>query len=255
MSRSNSWAFAFAAKRTGDTTAPPDRVRVEELGWKDADRSPSPLALPFPHETPQAAPTGWSWPAPGSRNWTSSANRSDSAGPTGPTTRMSPCRTIERLIILGPAGWTSDAPGKLLRAGVSVQFVSEGGWPLGELLGETTDDPEALIAQCRAATDPETALSLARPLVHAKLRNFATLVEALAPSPDPTASRLRELAEQSRTAGTLDALRGVEGSGAAALVSPLAFIPGQGLLVPQPGRARCRRSGEHHAQHRTYDAA
>ena len=85
--------FRFRREEHWRYDGPSGPVRVEELGWKDADRSPSPLTLPFPKRRPRRRRRGWSWPGPGSRNWTSSANRSGFAGPTGPTTRTSPLST------------------------------------------------------------------------------------------------------------------------------------------------------------------
>ena len=52
----------------------------------------------------------------------------------------------------------------------------------------------------------------ARPLVRAKLRNWAALLESATFSGEPTVVQLRERAEQCATAESLDALRGQEGA-------------------------------------------
>lgn len=197
--------------RYGGPTGP---RRVRELGWKDADRTPSPLSLPLPGETPDGTPSGVVLVGPG-------VERIDVVGdslvlvPTNAADeKHHPLPGVERVVVFGPVPFTADAPGKLLKAGVPVQFLSDGGWPLGELLADTPDDPDALAAQCRAAADPAACLRIAIPLVRAKLRNFAALAAAVQPD-GPTAARLRELAESTSAAETLDSLRGIEGAGAA----------------------------------------
>ena len=232
--------YRFRHEERWQYAGPSGPRRVQELGWKDADRSPSVLALSLPQETPQPAPASVVVAGPGITLLDVVGDSLRLRGPDSGDDKDVPLSTLERLIVLGPAGWSPDAPGKLLRGGVPVHIVSEGGWPLGDLLSEPPDDAEALLAQCRAASDPAVALLLARPLVRAKLRNFAALLESATTSGEPTVLQLRELAEQCATAESLDALRGQEGAGAAAWYRRLPTLLGQGFcfsnrVAPEAG--------------------
>ncbi len=169
------------------------------------------LALALPQETPYQSGAGVIVAGPGITLLDVVGDSLRIRGPDERDDRDVPLSTLERLIVLGPAGWSPDAPGKLLRSGVPVHLLSDAGWPIGDLVSEPPDNPEAILLQCLAAADPASALLLARPLVRAKLRNFAALLEAATEPGEPTAVRLRELAEECMTAGSLDALRGHEG--------------------------------------------
>jgi CRISPR-associated protein Cas1 len=221
--------FRFHQEVLWRFAGPTGPIRVEELGWKDADRTPSPLTLPFPHEVPDASASGVIVAGPGISHLDVVGDSLQIRSGEHSDDLEVPLASVERLILIGPAAWTSDAPGKLLKAGVPVLLVSEGGWPLGELIAETADNPDVLIAQCRASLDPSVALELARPLVDAKLRNFATLVEVLEGPDQPTSHRLREFAEQLSTADSLDSLRGIEGAAAAAWYRRLPSYLGRGF--------------------------
>ena len=225
-----------------------------ELGWKDADRSPSLLALALPQETHHEAGAGVIVAGPGITLLDVVGDSLRLRGPNESNDQDVAISTIERLIVVGPAGWSPDAPGKLLRSGVPVHLLSDGGWPLGDLVGEPPDDPEALLLQCRAAADPATALLLARPLVRAKLRNFAALLEAATQPGEPTAGRLREMAEQSMKAESLDSLSRARRVGRGCVVSAAPLASRQGLFVSSARRARCQRSGERAFEHRPHDA-
>ena len=241
-------------ERVAIRAGPSGPRRVQELGWKDADRAPSPLAIPLPQETPQPAHAGIVVAGPGITHLDVVGSSLKLRGPDHGDDVDVSLNTIERLILLGPASWTPDAPGKLLRAGVPVHLVSEGGWPMGDLLSDPADDPEAVKAQCRAASDPAVALILARPLVRAKLRNFAALLEAAAHPGEPTAARLREIAEQSMTAASLDALRGHEGAAAAAWYRRMPALLGKGFTFRTRARPMPTDPGECGFEHRPHDA-
>lgn len=220
--------FEFRLEDRWQYGGPTGPRRVRELGWKDADRTPSPLALALPGESAEAAPSGVLLVGQGVERIDVVGDNLVLALTTSGAEQQHPVSGVERLVVLGPVPFTADAPGKLLRAGVPVQFVSEGGWPLGELSAEPADDPEAVAAQCRAAADPSARLRLAVPLVRAKLRNFAALAAAVSPE-SPVAARLRELADSTSAAASLDALRGLEGAGAAIWYRLLPGVLGSGF--------------------------
>lgn len=206
--------FEFQYEERWRYGGPAGPQRVRELGWKDADRTPSPQALPLQGETNDAAPAGVVLVGPGVERIDVIGDDLVLVSSRAADERRSPLSSVERIIVLGSVPFAPDAPGKLLRASVPVQLLSDGGWPLGELSAEVSDDPAALAAQVRASAEPAACLRIARPLVRAKLRNFAALADAVQPH-HPTAARLRELADSAGATSSLEALRGVEGAGAA----------------------------------------
>ncbi|HME70278.1 MAG TPA: CRISPR-associated endonuclease Cas1 [Myxococcota bacterium] len=221
--------YRFQHEERWQYAGPTGPRRVQELGWKDADRTPSVLALALPQETPHPAGAGVIVAGPGIALLDVVGDSLRIRGAGEGDDKDIPLSTLERLIVLGPAGWSPDAPGKLLRSGVPVHLLSDAGWPIGDLVSEPPDNPEAIWLQCQAAADPASALLFARPLVRAKLRNFAALLEAATEPGEPTAVRLRELAEECMKAESLDALRGHEGCGAAAWYRRLPSLLGRGF--------------------------
>ena len=222
--------FRFEREERWEYNGPAGPRRVEDLGWKDANRSPSPLTIQLPGEVLQ--PVVGSGvvvvgPGPVTLDVTASVLRIEGAV-QGPAQEV-PISGVEHLVLLGPVQWTADAPGKLLRAGLVTHLVSEGGWPLGTLLGHPVDDPESLTAQCLLAGTPARALALAIPLVRAKLCNFAALAGALGGPGVPLAAQLRELADRCARAGSLQSLCGLEGSGAAAWYRQFPEFLGRGF--------------------------
>jgi len=204
---------------------------VHELGWQDSDKTPSPLSLQLPGESNEHAAAGILVIGPGIERLDVIGDTLQIITASASEERREPLAGIECIVLLGPTGWTADAPGKLLRAGIPVHLVGETGWPLGELTTDTTDDPEALMAQCRAAEDPGAALRIAKPLVRTKLMNFATLWTALDAN-DPGPGRLRELAADAACAMSLNSLRGFEGAAASAWYRALPRFLGGGFRFP-----------------------
>ena len=202
---------------------------VRELGWRDADRTPSPLSIRLPGEVETGAALGTLVIGPGAEKIDVVADSLEVVPDHSAGERRIPLAELDQLLVLGPAGWTPDAPGKLLKAGVPVQFLSETGWPLGELRVDPADEPEAILAQCRAALDPVRTLAIAKSLVRAKLNNYAALFQALEPDGHPAIAALREFAGKTAAADTADSLRGIEGAGAALWYRHLGRFLGKGF--------------------------
>jgi CRISPR-associated protein Cas1 len=224
--------FDFRAEERWQYAGPGGPRRVQELGWRDADRSERVPPVLLPGEQVEGTTQGVVVLGPGTT--LVDVVGDDLRVMRGPeATQSFPLTGLERIIVFGPAGWSPDAPGKLLRAGVPVQFVSSAGWPQGELVGEGSDDPDALTAQCLAARDPVACLRIARVLVIAKIRNFATLHSCLNSGVDQTGPRLREMADAAGQAPTLDSLRGTEGAAAALWYRRLGAFLGPGYRFTQ----------------------
>lgn len=124
-------------------------------------------------------------------------------------------RTLSEVLVIGAPRITLPAVLALGRAGVPVAF----GDRFGDLYASCDPrptDPGLLLAQARAASDPQLRREFASAVVEAKLRSCAAVavrlgwdgVGELAPS-------LRELARSASSAPDLDHLRGLEGRGAA----------------------------------------
>ena len=135
--------YRFRYEERWQYAGPSGPRRIRELGWKDADRTPSPLALPLPQETLEAVGCRRHRGRAGNHASRRRGRFASASRPDQGNDRDVAISTIERLIVVGPAGWSPDAPGKLLRHGLPVHFLSDGGWPMGDLLGEVTDDPRS----------------------------------------------------------------------------------------------------------------
>jgi len=224
--------FQFRFVESWKYGGPAGPQRVRELGWKDADRTPSPLSVPLPGETADGAFSGVVVAGPGVERIDVVADRLQIIPADATAEQQFPLESLDRLILIGAAAFAPDAPGKLLRSGVPVQFVSEFGWPLGELSADLPDDPAAITAQCRAAADPLLALQIAIPLVRVKLLNFRALLAAFSPNDSANLSRMAEMADGTKTAPSLESLRGIEGAGAALWYRCLPKFLGPGFRFP-----------------------
>ena len=100
---------------------------------------------------------------------------------------------------------------------VPVSYFSSGGYFYGLTRGHSLKNVFTRMAQFRAADDSTTALTLARLMVHGKIRNQRTLLMRNHAAPPSLAiSRLKYAAANAQEASDLQELLGIEG--AAALV-------------------------------------
>ncbi|VTS05371.1 CRISPR-associated endonuclease Cas1 [Tuwongella immobilis] len=226
--------FDFQEQGTWQLQSSDGPVEVPDLGWRQARREPPTLHPPLPGE---------SEPPPPIRAVVLGAEV-QSADVVGeelqirrellPQVERIPLAGLEQVLTVGPIPWTSDALGKLLHAEVPVQLLSASGWPLGELRPEDADleHPEVLLAQADAVRNPTIALGIARVLVRAKIRNFATLWEALDAESTEVPQRLRAWANDAEQAQSLESLRGVEGAAAAHWYRHWRRFLGRGFSFP-----------------------
>jgi CRISPR-associated endonuclease Cas1 len=206
---------------------------VRELGWKDADRAPSPLNLQLPGEAADPVSSGVIVVGPGLESLECVGDDLQARFSGNQDGRRVPLAGMDRLVVLGPARWAPDVPGRLLHEGIATHLVSEQGWPLGELLADGPDDPEAIQAQCQARADPARVLVIARGLVAAKLLNHAALLRSADASRAEAIERLVELAGKAASAESVESLMGFEGSGAGTWYRCLPGLLGPGFHFPR----------------------
>lgn len=117
--------------------------------------------------------------------------------------------------VFGNAQISTQALAALLDRDIPVVFFSNGGWFRGRTLGHGSKNADLRIAQYRAATDPGTALALARTFVAAKIRNQRTLLRRNSGRLDPVAlGELEALAKKAEQADSIASLLGLEGTAA-----------------------------------------
>lgn len=219
--------YRFGFEHRWEYAGPRGPKRVTELGWQDADRVPPLAGIKLPGETNEQPGSSVLIAGPGLESVEITSDRIEFR--TGPMPDSHAIEGIERIVLIGPARLAANVPGKLLKAGVTISFVSDHGWPIGELAPCETDDADVIAAQCRSAIDPLRTLRIARKLIQAKLNNFAAL--ATAAGDDKTAGRIRESARQAGAASSLETLRGIEGNAARIWYESLTPLLGNGFRM------------------------
>jgi CRISPR-associated protein Cas1 len=115
------------------------------------------------------------------------------------------------VVVFGNAQITTQALRALFEHGISVTYLSGGGYLLGRASSVAANNIDLRIAQHRRADDPEFCLSIARALVAGKIKNSRTLLRRNT-RPDPVAyKQLSQLARRADKATHLDSLLGLEG--------------------------------------------
>jgi CRISP-associated protein Cas1 len=132
-----------------------------------------------------------------------------------------PVHMISSVICFGQVSVSPFAMAHCARNDVAVSFLSPHGRFLARVVGETTGSVLLRKAQFRASEYPESALSLARTFVQAKIHNSRILVRrALRDHGDSegtlaeTAGHLDRGLARAESAENLDVLRGIEGEAA-----------------------------------------
>jgi CRISP-associated protein Cas1 len=132
------------------------------------------------------------------------------------------------LAVFGAVQVTTQALHALCERGISVAYLSAGGWLQAITRGMDHKNVELRQRQFAAAASADRSLSIAKRLVVGKIRNSRTLIRRNADEPPPhTLSRLRELIEAAEAAEAMESLLGIEGTAAR-----LYFQAYAGLLKP-----------------------
>ncbi|MEJ2211783.1 MAG: CRISPR-associated endonuclease Cas1 [Anaerolineae bacterium] len=132
-----------------------------------------------------------------------------------------PLGPLEQVVLCG-RGVSVSTPllYELVRRGIDVVYQSQSGRYAFRVVGPLSKHSALRVQQVLAVSDPARALPLARAVVVGKLHNQAVVLHSYADGLDRQGRRrLAVLAQQMRQAqesGSVDALRGHEGSGAAA---------------------------------------
>lgn len=142
----------------------------------------------------------------------------------GERVRSLPAALIERVVLRADTQLTSGTLAALADAGVGVIALGgRGGRRVAHLLGQPAGDARARIAQCRRLADEPWAAGWTRRLVQAKLAaQLRLLRSAQAQRADlrkplhDASTTLAKVLQRCATAADRNALRGLEGAGAAA---------------------------------------
>jgi len=136
-------------------------------------------------------------------------------------TRVIPIRELSHVTFLGRPRATLPLVLRLARLGAPSYFCTATGRLEGALL-PPEPDWQCWLAQARLAENKDARLAFARAIVAAKLHNAAALVVRFRFRDATTvAGKLRELERSCLVKTTLDAIRGLEGSGANAFFAAL----------------------------------
>lgn len=142
---------------------------------------------------------------------------------------------IEQLVLYGRIQVTTQALHALLARGVDTTLLGRGGAFLGRITGSLSRNVELRHTQLARLNDPAFALHWARAVVAGKLENQRALLQRYQRHcHDPRIPRalvtLRLCLEWLPEADTLDAVRGLEGAGAAAYFAAFpALVTAEGI--------------------------
>ena len=122
---------------------------------------------------------------------------------------------VSSVSIFGNAQVTAQATRELLDRGIPICHFTYGGWLKGVTWGMGHKNVELRIAQYRAAGDDAEALSVAREMVVAKLRNSRVILRRNHPEmPRSALDEIRRLTDGARAAELPATLLGLEGAAA-----------------------------------------
>lgn len=122
---------------------------------------------------------------------------------------------VSQVSLFGNVQISTQALRAIVERGLSISFLSTGGWYYGRATGADSKNVELRVAQHRALADADTCLMLARGIVASKIRNCRTLLRRNVEAPaDVQLFELEQLAKKAEGAGALASLLGIEGTAA-----------------------------------------
>jgi len=141
--------------------------------------------------------------------------------------------------LFGAVQISTQALQDLCSRGISIVYLSSGGWFYGITRGMDHKNVELRQQQFAAAASPERSLQLARRFVGVKVRNCRTIIRRNAGEPPARVlERLKELIARAEESTSLESLLGIEGTAArlyfeayGELVKPPASEPDEAALT------------------------
>ena len=117
--------------------------------------------------------------------------------------------------LFGAVQISSQAVQELCDHGISIAYLSSGGWFYGMTRGMDHKHVDLRRRQFAAAASPDRSLQLARRLVAVKIRNCRTIIRRNASAlPARSLERLKEFVAKAEAATSLESLLGIEGTAA-----------------------------------------
>jgi len=138
---------------------------------------------------------------------------------TDSTTRDLPLLSAERLLLFGRIELTNRCIHLLCQEGCDVTWFTRGGRFLARLDGGSRGNVAFRRCQFRCADDPHWCLAMARQLIGAKIDNQRSVLQRAGRKRDPVVdplllAELEQASNRALAAGSLESLRGIEGTAA-----------------------------------------
>lgn len=122
---------------------------------------------------------------------------------------------ISQISLFGNIQISTQALRAAMERGISVTFLTSGGWYCGRATGTDSKNIELRVAQHRVCGEVDSCLALARGAVASKIRNCRTLLRRNHSSPpEVVLFELEQLAKKAESATAIASLLGIEGTAA-----------------------------------------
>lgn len=124
-------------------------------------------------------------------------------------------REISQINLFGGVDISTPALVDLMQRGIPVLYFTRGGWFHGMSAGHTHKNVELRMKQFAWAADRKKSLSIARCVIHGKIRNCRTQIRRNDHESSAEAlERLDRLSKESKKASSIEKLLGIEGAAA-----------------------------------------
>jgi CRISPR-associated protein Cas1 len=134
-------------------------------------------------------------------------------------------REISQVNLFGGVDISTPALVDLMQRGIPVLHFTRGGWFHGISIGHTHKNVELRMRQFAWAADRKRSLSIARSLIHGKIRNCRTQIRRNDPeSPAEALERLDRLSKDAKNASSIEKLLGIEGAAAEVYFGRLNYL-------------------------------
>lgn len=136
-------------------------------------------------------------------------------GRDGTTTTRARLPNVSQITLFGNVQISTQAIRAAMERGISLSFLTNGGWFCGRATGTDSKNIELRVAQHRMLADGDACVALARGVVASKIRNCRTLLRRNHEAPpEVTLFELEQLAKKAERVTTTESLLGLEGTAA-----------------------------------------